>query len=51
MGMLDGEYFYTDLEGWGKVLLDLMFKSNLYRDDKFDCDNYALKAMNVCAER
>ena len=51
MGMLDGEYFYTDLEGWGKVLLDLIFKSNLYKSNKFDCDNYALKAMNICAER
>lgn len=51
MGMLDAQYFFTDLEGWGKVLQDLVFKSNLYKTDKFDCENYALKAMNACAER
>jgi len=51
IGMLDSEYYYTDLEGWGKVLFNLVFKSNLYKKDKFDCDNYALKAMALCAER
>ena len=50
-GMLDWSYYYTDLEGWGKILYDLVFKSSLYKEDKFDCDNYALKAMNLCAER
>jgi hypothetical protein len=51
LGMLDGWYYYTDLEGWGSVLYDLTFKSGLYKDDRFDCDNMALKAMNECAER
>lgn len=51
IGMLDNSYFYTDLEGWGVVLGDLVFKSSLYKKDKFDCDNYALKAMNICAEK
>jgi len=37
MGMLDGQYYYTDLEGWGKVLYDLVFSSSLYKRDKFDC--------------
>ena len=51
MGMLDYQYFHTDLEGWSKVLYNLVFKSNLYKKDKFDCENYALKAMSLCAER
>ena len=49
--MLDWTYYYTDLESWGKILYDLTFKSSLYVEDKFDCDNYALKAMTLCAER
>ena len=51
MGMLDYRYYYTNLEGWGKVLQNLVFNSNLYQKDKFDCENYALKAMNICSER
>ena len=51
VGLLDNRYYFTDLEGWGKVLSDLTFKSNLYAKEKWDCDNYALKAMTVCAER
>ena len=50
-GMLDWNYYYTDLEGWGKILYDLVFKSSLYKKDRFDCDNYALKCMTLCAER
>ncbi len=50
-GMLDNKYYYTDLEHWGKLLYDLTFKSSLYVNDKFDCDNYALKAMTLCTER
>lgn len=51
IGMLDSWYYYTDLEGWGKILYDLTFNSNLGKANKFDCDNYALKAMSECAER
>ena len=51
MGLLDLKYYYTNMEGWCNILYDLVFNSNLYKKDKFDCDNYALKAMNVCAER
>lgn len=51
MAMLDWYYYYTDFEGWGKVIRDLVFKSNLYKKDKFDCENFALKAMTLCAER
>ena len=50
IGFLDSWYYYTDLEGWGKVLWDLAFNSNLYKSDSFDCDNYAFKAMSRCAE-
>lgn len=51
MGMLDRQYYHPDLEGWGKVLENLVFKSSLYQKDRFDCENLALKAMNLCAER
>ena len=48
---LDGAYWYTDSEGWGKILWDMVFNSNLYKQDVFDCDDYALKAMITCRER
>jgi hypothetical protein len=48
---LDGAYWYTDGEGWAKLLPDLMIKSDLYKQDVFDCDDYALKAMIICRER
>lgn len=51
MGMLDSWYYFTDMESWGKVLYDLVFSSSLYKPNRFDCENYALKAMNTCAER
>ena len=51
LGALDGQYWYTNLDGWLTVLVDMLFKSNLYREDRFDCDSYALKAMSLCAER
>jgi len=51
MGLLDSEYFYTDMDGWLKLLDDLMFKSSLYKKNRFDCENYAIKAMTICAER
>ena len=51
LGMLDSIYYYTDLEGWGKILYNLVFNSNLYKTNKFDCENFAMKAMNLCAER
>lgn len=51
MGMLDSRYYTTDLEGWGKILEDLVFNSDLYKADIYDCENYALKAMNLCAEK
>lgn len=49
--MLDSWYYYTDLEGWSKILPDLVFKSSLYRKDRFDCEDYALKTMVTCRER
>jgi len=48
---LDGAYWYTDGEGWAKILPDLILKSDLYRKDIFDCDDYALKTMMTCRER
>lgn len=51
VAMLDSVYYFTDLEGWGNILWDLTFNSNLYKTNKFDCENFALKAMNICAEK
>jgi len=51
MFLLDGQYYYTDAEGWATILIDLLVKSDLYKSDKFDCDNYTIKAMTTCAER
>jgi len=28
----------------------LLFKSSLYKADRFDCEDYAIKAMVTCAE-
>ena len=49
--ILDNYYYYTNLEGWGKILYDLVFKSSLYKTDIFDCEDFAMKAQVVCAER
>jgi len=51
LGMLDSFYYLTNLEGWGKLFYDLVFNSNLYKADAFDCEDYALKAMATCHER
>jgi len=51
LGLLDGQYYFTDLDGWLKIIWDLTFASSLYKASRFDCDNYAFKAMNQCAER
>lgn len=48
---LDGWLYFSDMEGWGKILYNLMFKSSLYKPDIFNCDKYALKAYIVCCER
>jgi len=47
----DSWYYHTDEEGWVKILGDLVFKSSLYKTDRFDCEDYALRAQGVCAER
>jgi hypothetical protein len=47
----DSWYYFTDAEGWAKILPDLVLKSNLYKTDKFDCDKYARKAFITCCER
>lgn len=49
--IFDQWYYYSDLEGWGKILQDLAFSSKLYKRDLFDCEDYALKAQVICAER
>jgi hypothetical protein len=49
-GLWQTEYFYTDLESWGKILWDLVFSKDLYKADISDCDWYATKAWVKCRE-
>lgn len=42
-GLLDSEYFATDLAGWKKVLPHLL--QDGYRDTFQDCENMAMQAM------
>lgn len=46
----DNRYYFTDEEGWASLISHLLFKSSLYKADRFDCEDYALKAMITCAE-
>lgn len=46
----DNWYYYTDREGWAVLVSHLLFKSSLYVPEKFDCEDYALRAMLTCAE-
>ena len=48
--MSDNWYYYSDREGWSELVSHLLFKSNLYKADRFDCEDYAIKAMVTCAE-
>ena len=47
----DSWYYHTDEEGWARLLADLAFNSSLYKADRFDCEDYAMKAQSTCAER
>jgi len=49
--ILNAWYYYTDLDGWSKILPDLVLKSSLYKQDVFACDGYAIKAQVECALR
>jgi len=49
--ILNQWHFYTDLEGWGEILWDLAFESDLYKPDIFACDAYGLKANIECRQR
>jgi hypothetical protein len=49
--LIDTWYFYTDLGGWSLILPDLLIESDLYRTNRFDCEDYAMKAAGICAER
>jgi len=51
VGMLDAKYYYTDRAGWAEIISDIVFNSPLFQKDKFDCDNFAFRAMSLCAER
>lgn len=47
----DSWYYHSDLDGWVSLVVDLAFSSSLYKADRFDCDDFALKAYIVCRER
>ncbi|GAG88752.1 unnamed protein product, partial [marine sediment metagenome] len=49
--VLDQLLCYTTMEGWGQVLYNLVLDSELYKKDIFDCEDFALKAQGICAER
>ncbi len=38
----DNWYYYSDREGWSALVSHLVFKSTLYKDDRFDCEDYAI---------
>lgn len=46
----DTWYYHTDREGLMKVISYLVFKSSLYKAERFDCEDYAMKAQVVSAE-
>jgi len=46
----DNWYYFTDEDGWTSIIIHLLIKSSLYREEKFDCEDYALKAQVTCAE-
>ena len=48
--MSDHWYYHSDREGWAILVSHLLFKSSLYKTDRFDCEDYAIKAMVTCAE-
>jgi len=43
-------YYFTNPEGWAKILHYLVLSSSLYKPDRFDCEDFALKAQTMCAE-
>ena len=49
--VLDQWLYCTTMEGWGEVLYDLVLDSDLYQKDIYDCEDYALKAQCICAEK
>ena len=46
----DNWYYFTDVEGWSKLIPFLLIKSSLYKQDRFDCEDFAIKAQVLCAE-
>ena len=51
MGMLDNTYYYTDEAGWKLILGDLVQNSNLYENDIYDCEDFAIKAKSIANTR
>ncbi len=46
----DHWYYYTDIEGLVEMLRYLVFSNTLYKADKFDCEDYAMKAQTKAGE-
>ena len=49
--ILNAWYWYTTLESWGELLLDLVINAEFYQQDIFACDGYAFDAQTECAKR
>ena len=45
------EICHTDMDGWGKILHDLTFSSDLYDPKVYTCVNYSLAAFVECSKR
>jgi hypothetical protein len=46
----DSIYYYVNDVDLAQLIPYMVIKSNLYREDRFDCEDYALKAQVTCAE-
>jgi len=49
--ILAERYYYTNAEGWAKLLPDLVLKSSLYQPNKFKCVQFAWLAWLECIKR
>lgn len=49
--ILSAWYYYTDIDGWAKIIPDLIVSSSLYDKNVFACEEYALKAQIECGQR
>jgi hypothetical protein len=46
----DHRYYHMDHERWAELVSHLLLESNLYKANRFDCKDYAIKAMITAVE-